>query len=144
MGFALRKCRNCLATSEDINEKVGQCSVVSTVNSINFDYYLQFHHNLFLPRFPSLHLYHCSLLEGDLASFNSCTYGVCYNSCLNDIPLFNVSDWQLPQDVMHVLLDGVLPLHIKLLLYNFTSVQKLFSVDNFNSRLETFKFGYTL
>ena len=44
---------------------------------------------------------------------------------------------------MHVLLEGVLPLEIKLLLYNFTSIQKLFSVDDFNSRLEAFQFGYS-
>lgn len=43
---------------------------------------------------------------------------------------------------MHVLLEGVLPFEIKLLLHNFIFVQKLFSTDDFNSRLEAFQFGY--
>ena len=54
-----------------------------------------------------------------------------------------MADWQLPQDVMHVLLEGVLPFEIKLLLQNFTSVQRFFSLDHFNARLESFQFGYT-
>ena len=66
-----------------------------------------------------------------------------YNSCLNEIPLFNVADWQLPQDVMHVLLERVLPLQLKLLLHNFTAVQNLFTVEDFNSRVESFQFGYS-
>ena len=70
-----------------------------------------------MPRTPDLHHYHCSLLEGHLFSYNSTTYGVNYNSCLKEIPLFNVADWQLPQDVIHVLL-GVPPLQLKLLLHN--------------------------
>lgn len=96
-----------------------------------------------MPRTPDLHHYHCSLLEGHLFSYNSTTYGVNYNSCLNEIPLFNVADWQLPQDVMHVLLEGVLPLQLKLLLHNFTAVQNLFTVEDFNSRVESFQFGYS-
>lgn len=77
-----------------------------------------------------------------IASFNS-TYGVNYNSILNEIPLFNVADWQLPQDVMHILLEGVLPLEIKLLLYHFTSVAKFFTLQHFNARLASFLFGYS-
>ena len=69
---------------------------------------------------------------------------MCYNSCLNDIPLFNVADYQLPQDVMHVLLEGVLPLEMKHLLYTLTTVQKLFTVDHLNIRLESFQFGCTV
>ena len=56
--------------------------------------------------------------------------------------MFNVADWQLPQDVMHVLLEGVLPFEIKLLLHNFTSIKCFFSLNHFNARLESFQFGY--
>ena len=98
---------------------------------------------MFLERTPELHHYHCSLLNGGLSSFNSTTYGVCYNSCLNEIPLFNVADWQLPQDVMHVLLEGVLPLIIKKTLWNLISVQNRFTVQDLNSRIESFPFGYS-
>lgn len=93
-------------------------------------------------RTPELHDYYCSLLNGPLQSFNSTTYGVNYDSILNKIPLFNVADWQLPQDVMHILLEGVLPLEIKLLLHHFTSVMKFLTIDHFNMRLDSFVFGY--
>lgn len=79
----------------------------------------------------------------DLASFNSTTTGVCYDSCLNEIPLFNVADWQLPQDIMHVILEGILPLELKMLLNHLTAVQKLFTIGELNDRIESFQFGYS-
>ena len=75
-----------------------------------------------MSRSPELHEYHCSLINQEcLSDFNSITYGVNYRSRLNDIPLFHVADWQLPQDVMHILLEGVLPLELKLLLDSLIS-----------------------
>lgn len=61
---------------------------------------------------------------------------------MNDIPLFNVADYQLPQDIMHVLLEGVLPLEMKLLLHQLIVVDNLFTVHHFNARVESFQFGY--
>ena len=84
--------------------------------------YNQFRHHLIFSHSPELHEYHCSLIRGCLADFNSTTYGVNYRSSLNEISLFNVADWQLPQVVMHVLLEGVLPLELKLLLDYLISI----------------------
>ena len=77
-----------------------------------------------------------------MADFNSTTYGVNYRSSLNEIPLFNVADWQLPQDVMHVLLEGVLPLELKLFLDYLISINA-FIVSHLNVRIASFQYGHT-
>lgn len=79
-------------------------------------------------------------MQGCLSDFNSTTYGVNYRSSLNDIPLFNVADWQLPQDVMHVILEGVLPLEFKLLLDYLTS-NKILTISHLNARIASFQYG---
>lgn len=136
VGFSFRKCRNCLVSTDQLVESVRIEIVHSSVMS-----FLQFRHNFFQARTPELHYHHCSLLHGSLASFNSTTYGVNCYSILNDIPLFNVADWQLPQDIMHVLLEGTLPLEIKHLLHQFTTTD-IVTIDQLNVRLESFPFGY--
>ena len=49
---------------------------------------------------------------------DSVTYGVLYSSPLNKISNFHVVE-QLPQDIMHVLLEGVIPYELTLMLDNF-------------------------
>ena len=46
---------------------------------------------------------------------DSTTYGVNSKSVLNDILHFHVANGQMPQDLMHVILEDVLPLEIKLM-----------------------------
>uniref|UniRef100_A0A1X7V8I2 Uncharacterized protein n=1 Tax=Amphimedon queenslandica TaxID=400682 RepID=A0A1X7V8I2_AMPQE len=122
VGFSLRKCRNCIATSEQMNKF--------------------FHHHFFLPRSPELHEYHCFLINQKcLSDFNSITYGVNYRSRLNDISLFHVANWQLPQDVMHILLEDVLPLELKLLL-NFLISNNVFTLSHLNVRIMSFRYGH--
>lgn len=70
---------------------------------------------MFTLRSPSSHDYHCSLLHGNLAEDDSTTYDVHHNSVLNDIPDFWAGG-QMPQDVMHMLLEVVLEFEIKLML----------------------------
>ena len=70
-------------------------------------------------RNPGSHDYQCSLLLGNFAEVDSITYGVNHSSVLNDIPDFHVADSQMPQDVMHVLLEGTLQFEIKLMLKVF-------------------------
>ena len=65
-----------------------------------------------------------------------------YESILNELPLFHVADWQLPQDIMHIILEGVLPLELKLLL-RYLSVQNFVSVHHLNIRIESFQYGYS-
>ena len=95
-----------------------------------------------LSRSPELHEYHCSLINQEcLSDFNSITYGVNYRSRLNDIPLFHVADWQLPQDVMNILLEGVLPLELKLLLNSLIS-NNVFTLSHLNARVMSFQYGH--
>lgn len=92
-------------------------------------------------RNPSSHDYHCSLLHGNFAEDDSTTYGVNHNSVLNDIPDFHVTDGQMPQDMMHVLLEGALPFEIKLMLKVFIFDRCYFDLNDFNGRLTSFVYG---
>ena len=73
--------------------------------------YYQFREQQFVPRTKEAYDYHCSLLDGPMSSSESVTYGVNQRSVLNDLFSFHVADGQLPQDVMHILLEGVLPMN---------------------------------
>ena len=138
VGFALRKCRMCLATDSDIQSKVN----LSLANSnIIFCPYTQFTEEEFLMRTPDNHDYHCSLLQGPLAAHDSTTYGVNSESVLNEFDDFHVANGQLPQDIMHVLYEGVLPLNIRLMLGKFVLTDKLFTLQQLNDRISSFPWG---
>jgi hypothetical protein len=92
-------------------------------------------------RTPSAHDYHCSLLSGPLADTDSVTYGINYSSTLNNLAHFHVANNQLPQDIMHILLEGVLPYTLKLMLNSFISTKKYFSIDFLNDRITCFTFS---
>ena len=55
-------------------------------------------------------------MNGPLAEQDSVTYGVNFTSPLNDLKYFHVANFQLPQDIMHVMLEGVIPYEMKLML----------------------------
>ena len=111
--------------------------LLSAVHFISF----QFTEEQFLLRDPASYDYHCSLLDGTLATEDSTTYGINYRSPLNQITGFHVAKSQLPQDVMHILLEGVLNLEIKLLLNAFVSIKKYFTIDILNERIQNFTYG---
>ena len=69
---------------------------------------LQFTEEGLLLRSPSNYDYHCSLLDGPLAAYESVTYGINYRSPLNEIEGFHSAGGQMAQDIMHVLFEGVL------------------------------------
>lgn len=69
--------------------------------------FLQFKARDFTVRTPQTYEYHCALLDGPLSYEDSVTYGVNAMSPLNDIDNFHVVN-QLPQDIMHILLEGVI------------------------------------
>ena len=137
VGFALRPCRDCLATKTNMKEKVNICVFVFFVIQV----YLQFCENEFLLRTPATYDYHCSLLCGPLAEADSVTYGVNYHSVLNDLVYFHVANNQLPQDVMHVLLEGVVPYTIKCLLRSLICDKKYLTLNLLNERI--YCFGYS-
>ena len=72
---------------------------------------------------------------------DSITYGINHRSPLNAIEHFHVANGQLPQDVMHVLLEGVLPLETKLMLNVFIFEEKYFSLQFLNERIQSFSYG---
>jgi hypothetical protein len=98
IGFSkgFRKCRFCLAVAEDI-----QC---------------KFRDNQFIPREKSLHDQHCDGLSfGDLREHFERLYGITGTSILNELAHFHVIGG-LPPDVMHHILEGILPLVISKLI----------------------------
>lgn len=72
---------------------------------------------------------------------DSVTYGVNSQSVLNKIPNFHVANGQMPQDIMHLLFEGVVPFEIKLMLKVFIYEKDYFDVDFLNSRLSSFVYG---
>jgi len=80
-------------------------------------------------------------MEGSLAEADSITYGINYKSALNKLEDFHVCNNQLPQDMMHILLEGVLPYSVKTMLQNFVSVKHYFTIDSINQRIVSFKFS---
>ena len=85
--------------------------------------------------------YHCSLLSGPLGAVESVTYGINYSSPLNKIDGFHAASGQMPQDIMHVLFEGVLHLEICLMLKYYIDDEHCFSLAIFNSRIENFAHG---
>ena len=69
------------------------------------------------------------------------TYGINFSSTLNNLSYFHVANNQLPQDVMHILLEGVLPYIMKLMLKSFIFTKKYFSIDFLNDRITCFTFS---
>ena len=95
----------------------------------------QFKARDFTLRTPESYDYHCSLLDVPLCNEDSVTYGVNYSSTLNHIDNFHVVT-QLPQDIMHVLLEGVIPYELKLMLACFIMDEKYFTCVQLNERIE--------
>lgn len=73
-----------------------------------------------------------------MATEFSVTYGV---TPLNDIANFHVVQ-HLPQDVMHVILEGSLKYETELLLRAFVAVKKYFTINDLNERIACFEYSY--
>ena len=96
---------------------------------------------MFVLRNPDNYDYHCSLLNGVLAETDSVKYGINYKSALNKLEDFHVCDGQLPQDLMHILLEGVIPYTIKAMLQSFVRDKHFFTIECVNQKLLSFKFS---
>ena len=79
-------------------------------------------------------------MDGILATEDSVTYGVNQISVLNKINHFHVTN-QLPQDTMHVLLEGVLNLETRLMISSFVNKDRYFTLDFLNQRITDFPYG---
>ncbi len=100
---------------------------------------MQFKAKDFTPRTPETYDYHCSLLDGPLYKEDSTNYGINSSSALNDIENFHVVG-QLPMDIMHVMLEGVLPYELSLMLSYFVVTRKYFKCDQLNNRIVSFSY----
>ncbi len=100
----------------------------------------QFKEQDFTLRTPESYDYHCSLLSGPLAMADSTTYGVNYQRPLNKLSYFHVANNQLPQDVMHVMLEGVIPYEMKHMLKAFITEKRYFTLDLLNERIHCFPY----
>lgn len=60
---------------------------------------------------------------------------------LNNILEFHVANGQMPQDVMHVMLEGVVPFEIKLMLKVFIYEKNYLGLNLLNDRLQSFAYG---
>ena len=54
---------------------------------------------------------------------------------------FHVCSNQLPQDIMHILLEGVLPYTIKAMLKSYVNDKKYINIYDINDRLSHFKYS---
>ena len=61
-------------------------------------------------------------------------------SVLNEAPHFDVCKC-MPHDIMHVILEGVLPLHTKLLLVHCIYEERLFTLKTANKLIIQFEYG---
>ena len=102
---------------------------------------MQFREKDFILRTPQSYDYHCSLLSGPLAEQDSVTYGVNFRSPLNDLQYFHVANFQLPQDIMHVMLEGVIPYEMKLMLGQFINNEHYFTLNVLNDRIQCFLYS---
>lgn len=68
------------------------------------------------------------------------TYGINFSSPLNDLNNFHVVD-QLPQDIMHILLEGIVPYELVLMLISFITDHKYFSLQLLNDRIACFAYS---
>lgn len=100
VGGARRKCRDCMADFDDMQTK--------------------FEEDDFMLRSKELHEYHLQQLEENegLRTHFSKEYGVNKKSILLEAPYFDVTK-QLPQDVMHVILEGGLQRTFSFVLIHF-------------------------
>jgi hypothetical protein len=78
----------------------------------------------------------------DFSPKTSKLYGVKQDSPLNELNYFHVTN-NCTFDPMHDLLEGVVPMTIKQILKYFVLDQKLFSVFEFNERIDRFRYGVT-
>ena len=99
--------------------------------------FLQFRSGDITPRTPDTYDYHCTLVSGLLHEADSTTYGINYRNKLDN---FHVVA-QLPQDIMHILLEGIIPYELSIMLYNFITEEKYFTAQLLNDRIASFLYS---
>ena len=80
-----------------------------------------------------------SVLEGTVTT-RDC--GIKSSCLLNNLEYFHVVD-NASVDIMHDLLEGVVPFELKLILFAFVFCRKYFSLQLLNARLASFDYGFS-
>ena len=101
--------------------------------------FIQFHERDFQLRTRATHQTHCSSLGGPLHDHIATTYGLNRESSLNKLAHFHTTEGLIP-DVMHDVLEGVLPLAIKYIPKHLLALTS-FTVAELNKRIEIFDYG---
>ena len=122
MSFAHRICRSCMTTTEK-----------AQTNFVEANFEL---------RTPETHVKQCTYLEQSQHQQRnelSKIYGINRKSVLENIPVAQ----NLPHDIMHDLLEGVIPYELKVMLTHFISNCHYFTLKQLNEQLLNYDFGYT-
>ena len=84
----------------------------------------------------------CALIEiAPDSNFHSTTYGINFYSPLNDLEYYHVTNFGLPPDPMHDLLEGYTNRVTKLTLDTFVNKKKYFSLNTLNSAIKSCHYG---
>ena len=93
-------------------------------------------------RNPETHDHYCDLIQCPNSDFFSMNYGFKRQSSLNTLKHYHVCDMGLPPDIMHDVLEGVLPYTMRLLLKHLVGEAKLLTLQQVNSCISDFDYGY--
>ena len=74
--------------------------------------------------------------QKDDAGKYSKEFGINCKSSLNDLKYFHVCDGFLIPDIMHDVLEGVLQYEVKLMLQYMITIERYFTLDMVNTKLE--------
>ena len=140
VGPAFRKCRQCMATGSQIQSLVSSDYMHMYAHFIDI-LTMKFSEEKFTMRNHDAHLWHCEYIERQHISPSerehySKVYGINRHSILTMLTHFDVTK-QLPQDIMHMLYEGIFVYHITWMLDNI-SVPLL----AINESIMTFPFAY--
>jgi len=122
--FANHPCRSCMITKNDIKNYFKESNLIlrnkieDHLNAINE---------------PSI--------TKRAKEFWQKTYGVNNKSPLMEIPYFDITTC-LPQDCMHILIEGVTEITCRLFLCYCIIEKHFFSIEDFNEKLASFNFGH--
>jgi len=123
VGGSFKKCRHCHATFETMQT----CFCEDEFNLRNL-----IEHLAYLEEMSQ---------QSALSQHFGITYGINRASILLEFPHFDICE-QMPEDIMHVLLERVIPRTMKLILHNFITVRKLLTLKELNSRIAGFNYVY--
>lgn len=124
VGGAYSKCRQCECSEDNMQ--------------------VHFIDNNFIERNSESHINYCEEIENAATSYMKnhlkTTYGINRRSILMEFPGFDVTK-MLPQDIMHVMLEGVVQHEIKQVLQHLVEKGEL-DLDKFNKKLTQFQLSY--